>query len=199
MSYRWIFPQFELCRFTSFPTVGFVFFLCNILTLHDHSILLRFTGHRIPIHAFRDQLSLPLRWLLWSDNFSNFWLIVTLRPSFLLYQAPPQTKFWALYTHIYIYIYDNTPLAGLHYLNPLNHSWPSDRQVVSLISGQGYFTFLYEHTKNNIHNRESGRKENKQTRTWVSSERKKGEVCDTFAQLSVHLWVARACIQAKFL
>ena len=31
--------------------------------------------------------------------------------------------------------------------------------VVFLISGQGYFTFLYQHTKHNIHNREGGRKE----------------------------------------
>ena len=30
-------------------------------------------------------------------------------------------------------------------------------------------------------------KKNKQTRTWVSSKRKKGEVCDTFVKLSVHL------------
>ena len=31
-----------------------------------------------------------------------------------------------------------------------------------------------------MHNREGGRKENKQTRTLVSSKRKKGEVCNTF-------------------
>ena len=67
-----------------------------------------------------------------------------------------------------------------HYLNHANYSWPSDRLVVSLISCQRYFTFLYGHTKHNIHNREGGGKENKQTRTWVSSKRKKGEACDTF-------------------
>ena len=50
-----------------------------------------------------------------------------------------------------------------------------------------YFTFLYGHTKHNISNRAGGRKENKPTRTWVSSKRKKGEVCDTFVLLSVHL------------
>ena len=61
------------------------------------------------------------------------------------------------------------PLAGPHYLNLLNYLWSSDRLVVSLISRQGYFTFLYKHTKHNIHNREGGRKENKQTRTRVSS------------------------------
>ena len=72
---------------------------------------------------------------------------------------------------------DNSPLADPHYLNL---SWPSDRQVVSLISGQGYFIFLYRHTKHNIHNWKSGGKENKQTRSWVRSKHKKGEVCDTF-------------------
>ena len=82
---------------------------------------------------------------------------------------------------------DNILLAGQLYLNLLNHVWPSDCQVVSLIFSQGYFTFLYGHQKHNIHNREGGRKENKQTRTWVSTKRKKGEVCDTFVQLSVHL------------
>ena len=30
---------------------------------------------------------------------------------------------------------DNTPLVGPHYLKLLNHSWPSDCLVVSLISG----------------------------------------------------------------
>ena len=67
-------------------------------------------------------------------------------------------------------------LASPHYLNLLNHSWPSNHLVVSLISSQGYFTFLYKHTK---HNREGGRKENKQSQTWVSSKHKKGKVCDT--------------------
>ena len=42
----------------------------------------------------------------------------------------------------------------------------------------------------NIHNREGGGKENKQTWTWVSSKRKKGEVCNTFVLLSVHLWAS---------
>ena len=34
------------------------------------------------------------------------------------------------------------------------------------------------------------RKREKQTWTWVSSKRKKGEVCDTFALCSVHLWAS---------
>ena len=67
--------------------------------------------------------------------------------------------------------------------------------MVSHISGQGYFTFLYGHTKHNIHNREGGRKENKQSRTWVSSKRKKGEVCDIFLAFCE---LSRACIRAKF-
>ena len=41
-------------------------------------------------------------------------------------------------------------------------------------------TSLYKHTKHNIHNQEGERKKNKQTWTWVGSNSKKGEVCDTF-------------------
>ena len=52
--------------------------------------------------------------------------------------------------------------------------------MVSLISSQGYFTFLYKPTKHNIHNREGGGKENKQTQTWVGSKRTKREVYDPF-------------------
>ena len=58
------------------------------------------------------------------------------------------------------------------------------------ISSQGYFIFLYGHTKHSIHNWEGERKENKQTRTWVSSKFKNGEVCDTFVELTMHLWVS---------
>ena len=49
-------------------------------------------------------------------------------------------------------------LADPHYLNfrkPLM-AIKSDRLVVSLISDQGHYTFLYGHTK---HNQEGGRKE----------------------------------------
>ena len=77
------------------------------------------------------------------------------------------------------------------YINHWIYSCPSHRLVVSLISGQGYFTFLYGHTK---HNREEGRKENKQTQTWVSSKRKKGEVFDTFLAFCE---LSRACILTK--
>ena len=76
----------------------------------------------------------------------------------------------------------------------LNHSGSSDRLVVSLISGQGYFTLPYGHTKHNIHNREGGRKE--QTWILVSSKRKKGEVCDTFLAFCE---LSQACIRAKLL
>ena len=72
-------------------------------------------------------------------------------------------------------ICDNAPLADPNYLNHPHYSWPSDRVVVSLISGQGYFIFLYGRTKQNIHNREGGSKENKQTRSWASSKCKKGD------------------------
>ena len=84
------------------------------------------------------------------------------------------------------HVWQHTP-TDPHYLNNPNYSWPSVRFVVSLISGQGYFTFLYGYTKHNIHNPEWGGRENKQTRTWVSSKHKKGEDCDTFVQLFVHL------------
>ena len=67
--------------------------------------------------------------------------------------------------------------------------------MVSLISGQGYFPFLSGHTKHNIHNREGGRKENNQTRTWFSSKLKNGKVCDTFLAFGE---LSRACIRAKF-
>ena len=43
---------------------------------------------------------------------------------------------------------------------------------------------IYKHTTHNIHNREDGRKE-EQSRTWVSSKRKKEEVSDTFVWFSV--------------
>ena len=91
---------------------------------------------------------------------------------------------------------DNTPPAYPYYLNYSYYSWPSDLLVVSLISGQWYFTSLHGHTRPNIHNREGGRKEIKQTRTWVSSKCKKGEVCDTFLAFCK---LSRACIRAKFL
>ena len=50
--------------------------------------------------------------------------------------------------------------------------------MVFLISGQGYFTFLYQHTKYTTDWVKE--KKNKQSLAWVSSKRKKGEVCDTF-------------------
>ena len=62
----------------------------------------------------------------------------------------------------------------------------SDRPVVSLISDQWHYTYLYGHTK---HNREVGRKD--QTRTWVSSKRKRGE----FVTLSLCICrLSRVCI-----
>ena len=54
-----------------------------------------------------------------------------------------------------------------------------------LISGQGYFTFHYQHTKYTTEMVEENK--NKQSQAWVSSKRKKGEVCDIFVH-SVFLW-----------
>ena len=59
----------------------------------------------------------------------------------------------------------------------------------------GVFHISLRTHKNNVHNREGGRKENKQTQTWVSSKFKKREVCDTFPAFSE---LSRACIRAKF-
>ena len=86
---------------------------------------------------------------------------------------------------------DNTPPGDPHYLSFLNHSCASDHLVISLIYGQGYYTFLYGYTKHYIHNREFGRKENEQSWTWVSSKRKKGEICNTFLAFCA---LSRACI-----
>ena len=94
-----------------------------------------------------------------------------------------------------MFLRDNTLPADPHYLNFLNHSWLSDCLVISLISSQRYFTFLYRHTKHNIHNREGGRIENKQTWTRVSSKHNKGEVCDTFLAFCEPL---HGCIWERF-
>ena len=62
----------------------------------------------------------------------------------------------------------------------------------------GHFTFLYRHTKHNIHNLEGGEKENKKRRTWVSSKRKKGDVCNSLHSFLCICELSRACTQAKF-
>ena len=49
--------------------------------------------------------------------------------------------------------------------------------MVFLISGQGHFTLLYKHT---TYTTESGKRKNKQARTWVSPKHKKGEVFGIF-------------------
>ena len=56
------------------------------------------------------------------------------------------------------------------------NSWPSDRLVVSLITGQGHFTFLYKHTRHNIHNREEEEKTNNQGLRLALSARKENFV-----------------------
>ena len=60
--------------------------------------------------------------------------------------------------------------------------------MVSLISGRGHFTLLYKHT---TYTTESGRKENKQARTWVSPKHKKGEVFGTFLAFYASVSVTR--------
>ena len=62
----------------------------------------------------------------------------------------------------------------------------SDRLVVSLISNQGYYTFLYRHTKHNQRVKEK----NKQTWGWVSSKCKKERslwhfLCTLWANMSM--------------
>ena len=72
----------------------------------------------------------------------------------------------------------------LNFLKPLM-SIRSDRLVVSLISDQGHYTFIYWYTK---HNREGGRK-NKRTNTDLGQlQAQERGICATlFVQLSVHL------------
>ena len=73
------------------------------------------------------------------------------------------------------------PLADPHYLNLLN-------QLVAIRSSNGLshlrpgvFHIFFTNTQNTTsHNREVEEKKNKQSRTWVSSKHKKGEVCDIF-------------------
>ena len=81
-------------------------------------------------------------------------------------------------------ICDNAPPADPPISTRQTTHGHQNRLVVFLISGQGYFTFLYQHTK---YTTEWMEEKNKQSRAWVSSKHKRGEVCDTFVQLSVHL------------
>ena len=96
--------------------------------------------------------------------------------------------------NVTIYPHDRSTLSQL--LKP----WPSDRLVIFLISGWGHFTLLY--IRHNIHNishcftqdttyiTESWRKKKKQTRTWVSPKRKKGEVFGIFLAVCASVSVA---------
>ena len=69
----------------------------------------------------------------------------------------------------------------------LNHSWPVIHLVVFLISGRGYFTFLYRYAK---HNREGGRKEQTNKHGLGSApSKRRGEVYVTLFVHSVFLWV----------
>ena len=90
------------------------------------------------------------------------------------------------------------PQAGPHYLNLLHHSWPSDRLVVSLTPGQGYFTFLYKHTKHNIHNREGGRKEEQTIMDLGSLQAQEERSLWHFPSILCFYGLSLACIRAKF-
>ena len=72
----------------------------------------------------------------------------------------------------------NTPPSDPHYLNQPNYSWPSESS-----SGFSHLwpeVFQIPLPTHKIHNREGERKRTNKTQAWVSSKRKKGEVCDTF-------------------
>ena len=85
---------------------------------------------------------------------------------------------------------DNTPPAGPPLSQPL-------KPLMTIRSSSGFSHLrpavfpISLRTQNTTYTR----KENKQTRTWVSSKRKKGEVCDTFLAFCE---LSRACIRAKF-
>ena len=71
--------------------------------------------------------------------------------------------------------------------------------MVSLISGQEYFTFLYKHTKHNIHNREVAERKNKQTSTdlgWLQVQ--EGGNLWHFPSILCFCGLSQACIRAKF-
>ena len=80
---------------------------------------------------------------------------------------------------------DNRLLADPDYLNQPNYSWPLESCSGFSHLWPGVFHIPLPTHK--IRNREGGRKK-EQSRYWVSSKRKKGEVGDTFVH-SVFLWV----------
>ena len=74
----------------------------------------------------------------------------------------------------------------------------SDRLEDSHISDQEYFTFLYGHTKHNMHNRGGGRKENKHGLGLALSARREKFVTLLCSSSSI-CRLSRVCIRAKFL
>ena len=90
------------------------------------------------------------------------------------------------------------PLAGPHYLNLLNHSWPSDRLVVSLISGQGYFTFFTD-TQNTTYTTEwvEEKRTNKHGLGLAPNKRMEKFVTLLRSFLCI-CGLTRACIRSKF-
>ena len=147
-----------LCRFPSFFPSLFVkkslflwrdFFFVFPVSLHT-SIFFLSAAHMVFwgfffVCSFSDSSTTSILFPFW-NHFRTLW-------------------FFSLFLQVYFFILvhsarcDNIPQADPHYFNHPNYSWPLDRLLVFLISGQGYFTFLYGHPTHNIHNREGGRKE----------------------------------------
>ena len=86
--------------------------------------------------------------------------------------------------YIYIYICDNTPPADPHYLNQPNYSWPLESSSGFSNLRPGFFHISLLTCK--ICNR-GGRRKEEQTIGLGLAPSARGEVCDTFMQLSVHL------------
>ena len=114
--------------------------------------------------------------------------------------------YWHYYLHCQIQILGKTinPLVTIHhwsvphYINLLNHSWPSDRLVVSLIFGPGYFTFLYGHAKYNIHNQEGGGKRTNKHELGLAPSARREKFVTLLHSFLCICELSRACIRAKF-
>ena len=75
----------------------------------------------------------------------------------------------------------------------LNHSWPVIHLVVFIISGRG---ISYSLQIRKVQRRGWKKRTNEQTRSWVSSKHKRGEVCNTFCAFCE---LKRACTWVKTL
>ena len=70
--------------------------------------------------------------------------------------------------------------------------------MVSIASGQGYFKFLYKHTKCNIHNREGGGKENKKYGLRLAPSARREKFVTLLCSFLCICELSQACIRAKF-